>query len=95
MTEHAGPDHLKALGDLRWCFLFVINRQPALDLCLHSLLSLGQHAGDALNASVIGESGDAVPPVREMLVLQIRLQLALGQAHGYVTHAKVFIRVVA
>ena len=51
MTEHAGPDHLKALCDLRGCFLFVINRQFAFDLCFHGLLCLGQHAGDALNAA--------------------------------------------
>ena len=36
-----------------------------------------------------------MPAVREVLVLQIRLQFAIGQAHGYVTHAIVFIRVVA
>ena len=64
MTEHAGPDHLKALCDLRGCFLFVINRQFAFDLCFHGLLCLGQHAGDALNAAVVGESGDAMPGIR-------------------------------
>ena len=81
MGEHIGADHLKAFHGHALLFLLRLGRL-ALQLRLDGFLHLAQLPGNPLDTIVVRKPGDPFPAIRQMLVLQIRLQFTLRKAHG-------------